>query len=738
MRSLGLSLGAILIASGSASAVFAQQDTVQLVWQSTATDQSRLSQEFADLYVSLYNSGNLKLRRVALGDRYIEPAIRDAGILYGSGFPTALDALLCDLNADVCDRERTPVDQQMLDSASNHIGGFAPSTGRWRASPTTELAIPDYTFETETFVGRMAVNASWSPGDFVATDGLDCSAWATSCAELVARFNPPLFGTKTSSTSATLPYLRYQTPIIVSVVDAEGVQSDLARRLGAAEQGDVGSPAPSPPPLVGSAPTTATAPVRSAPISSGFNAQYKGRSTPDQLIDSVRENILPIGKVKSYEAVEPGTLAPDVQAQLRAINHPFGFGKPLATMYQEPVTIGIIDHDIATRHCDWPMVRLASGGDVPLDDRDECGKAADGLLDSRDHVMLIGGIIAAKPSQHGAPGINPNAKLVFMPLELNGSADAQIQQLIQTLLSRETLSTEIINLSSGVVRNEIVGSTDMLQIAVSALQDVTLVVTAAGNEGMDLSNDCIVVPACMNDLSNVITVVGLSRDEDNPTVWQSQFAGSNTNPRFDIGAVADSVYSTVSNNRYGKDSGTSFAVPQVSAAASLVLAAAKRAWAAELEGRRISPKFVKDRLIYTADIMPSLSGRMRSGRLNVARAIDVARDQYVLFDGRVINGQTLQRPDWFECQTPDGNQKMQLFWNTRRMTYQEDSQRHFLFKHSPSASDIGDRNASLDLFESCAVKTRSPIIEVRVSPDKVETFEFGQIRDFTSRFIEEF
>jgi subtilisin family serine protease len=543
-----------------------------------------------------------------------------------------------------------------------------------------------------------------------------------SCAELVSRFNPRIFGSKVSSTTATVPYLRYETTIGVEIAEPSAAQTALGDLFGNE--------------AVMSGSNTVIHTLDPGVLSDSFKTLDAGRATADQFLDGIGANIKPIGKLKSYSSHAEGPLAPEVQGLFKLISYNYGPGNDLPDIYREPVAIGIIDTTIEKGHCDWPEVHFGSGAKLQVEEENECGAMSDGLLDRRDHVMLIGGIIAAKGRRNASVGMNPYADLVFMPIDPDGTDQNEAQFLIQTFMKPETISLEIVNLSSGLNRSEMVGSAEMLKFAIGALQDLVLVVTAAGNEGLDLSQDCIVVPACMNELDNVISVVGVNRDEDDPAIWRTQAAGSNTHPNFDIGAVAQDVYSTVSGNRYGKDSGTSFAVPQVSAAASLVLAAAKRAWSAELDGARILPKFIKDRLVYTADIKPGLNGRMRSGRLNVSRAIEVAHDQYVLFDGRVIIGQTLERPNWFKCQTPVADEADQLFWNLRRMTYQEDTGRHFLFKHRPDDQHIGDRNAPLTEFQSCLVTTRSPTVSVLTSPGTVVDFTFGDIKDFTSRMIE--
>ncbi len=730
----------VVVASNAATA---QEMVVDLLWQSAASSPFELAKEISELYVSLYNSENLKVREVGLGERLVETALRDEGVFFGDHFPIILDALLCDLNAAICDRRRAPVGPDVLDDATAHVGGFAPSYGRWTATAKSVLVVPDYQFAPETTLMRLPVPTGWTPADFSAAEELDCSAWKMPCDELVARFNPRLIAGRSRDMTATLPQLQFSTELSVAIDGRTKHEATFSGIERISEPGNILAPTFS--------------------VSDTFKQRANDASNTDLIFESIGENIAPVGWLQQYSAHEteiepepsnpviasadsPGSEAQPANARLgematsevmvlmRAINHPYAFNKELPETHRAPVTVAIIDYGITQGHCDWPQARLSGGQVLPVIADETCDKLNDTPLSDDDHVTLVGGIIAAQGNGHGAVGINPFAELMFMTLNLTDAPAAQISQLSTTLFSEEVLQAEIINLSAGFERPNALGSLNRLETALAVSQSTALIVVAAGNQRKNLRDDCIVMPACMNKLENVVTVVGISSDEADPTVWLSAVSGSNTHPDFDLGAVAEDVYSTVSGNRYGNHSGTSFAAPQVSAAASLILAAAKRNWAAQLDGARIPPKFIKDRLIYTADFKPQLSGKMRSGRLNVGRAIEVARDQYLLKDGRLIMGQTEMAPHSFACRTPVETERIQNFWNLRRMSYLPEQGRYVLFKHT--SERFGDRFAPLDEFHGCVLETISPLVRVRVDLDTTVEFTFGEILDYTSLFIE--
>jgi hypothetical protein len=105
-----------------------------------------------------------------------------------------------------------------------------------------------------------------------------------------------------------------------------------------------------------------------------------------------------------------------------------------------------------------------------------------------------------------------------------------------------------------------------------------------------------------------LSVVALDLNDAAPQV----IAESNRGEAFDIAAPGLAIESTISGNRLGAMTGTSQATAIVSAAASLLYS--KR--------RELDPWQVRNRLIYTADQLPSLEGKVFGGRLNVKRTVD--------------------------------------------------------------------------------------------------------------------
>ncbi len=682
---------------------------VDLVWQSQAETDDALAQEIQSLYLALYNSGTMKVRKVTLGDRLVEQLLRDEDVFFGAHFPVGIDALLCDLNPDLCSRQRQSVSPQILTELAAHVGGFEPTYGSWRTSADSVITIPDYRFESETTLSRVPVEGDWSPSQYIASADTDCSAWGKSCADVVKSFNPKQFRSKV--TSATLPQARLKTTLTVKI-DPTSTYLDV---------------------LSGAAVSTRSLQTNDlSSVSDALRAQFEGSASVDLLVEAINPNLMPFGRVSKYSGAQEVN-QPLVLSLLQAIHHPYGYGKDIPEIFRGPVKVTVFDTAISEGHCDWKPTHQSSGETMPQDPDPTCDQVKNDLLSDGDHSAFVAGLIAAQPNGHGMVGINPYADVNFLALNTAVSPDMQIEDMTTQLFLKMPLDTEVVNISAGFFKPD-VGSTDRLEGAFESLSGNALFVVAAGNENLDLEDDCRIFPACLDRFDNVVTVVGLTGGTAEPAIWKSLTTGSNHSPDFAIGAVAENVYSTVSDNLYAQSSGTSMAAPQVTATASLIVAASKRVWAQELGGARIPPKFIKDRLIYTADVFPGLAGKVKSGRLNVSRAIAVAFDQFTLRDGRTIIGQIQSAPDDFACRTPVAAEQIQKFYNLRRMTYMPESQRFLLWKHD--TQDLAARDAPLVLLASCNLTTISPVVTVKVGLNEFAKFEFGDILDYTSRFIE--
>jgi subtilisin family serine protease len=688
---------------------------LSLEWVSTGTEEA-LAGEISDLYLTLYNSGNLAVRQVPLTDGFVETLLREQGVVRGSFFPLELDALLCDLNPQVCSRIREPAAEKVLDDPSAHVGGYLASPGKWRPNEGDLLAIPDYAFEKFTTLARVPAPEDWSADTYAAPNDADCSAWKQPCEQVVRRFNPPQIGVRTKS--ITIPQVQWQTMVPLK-------RDDTSKIVGTAQA--------LPPTLDGGDIKSFASPDVSQ--SELWLEQMAPQSPTDLTIESLKRNLGPIGTVEPYQGpAEP--LAAEQELLFLLINYP-AHGLPES----EAATVGVavFDSQVTSGHCDLPTMyftnwtdegpvlaplNLPAAGAATVTGVSGCSTRDPLAQTDADHAIAVAGIIAAQKNEKGIVGINPAARLLPVPF----GRDDSPATLIKELWHGFPTDVRVANMSYRVAT----ANPAAIKDALAFHSNTILVVAAAGNEGFPLSVGCAVYPACFNDLDNVITVVGLNIDLDNPGFWKAETQSTNTSPAFEIGAPAQGVLTTVTNDRFDVKQGTSFAAPQVAAAASLVFAVGEAVYGGDPEAQ-LSPKMVKDRLIYTADFFPALVRKLYAGRLNVGRAAAVRDAQFDLFDGRRVVGRVDEAPAYFNCKGPADATEDIPWADVRRLTYIDDWTRHILYRHENEGH--GSRDADLVRDLSCSVGTKSPLIRVATIvdgvPQEVE-FQFLDIRDYTS------
>ena len=138
-----------------------------------------------------------------------------------------------------------------------------------------------------------------------------------------------------------------------------------------------------------------------------------------------------------------------------------------------------------------------------------------------------------------------------------------------------------------------------------ARQKGILFIAAAGNSSEDNDTSDASYPAAFTH-DNIISVA--ATDESDQLAYFSNYGEKSTH----LAAPGVKVYSTLPKDRYKRMSGTSMACPHVAGAAALV-------WSAHPEW---DYKKVKEALLKTVDVLPSLAGKVAtSGRLNVLKAL---------------------------------------------------------------------------------------------------------------------
>jgi hypothetical protein len=143
-----------------------------------------------------------------------------------------------------------------------------------------------------------------------------------------------------------------------------------------------------------------------------------------------------------------------------------------------------------------------------------------------------------------------------------------------------------------------------------------LFVASAGNGGADgVGDDNDVTPTfpASMPVPNVVSVA--ATDMADARGGFSNYGATHV----DLGAPGVSIYSTLPNGTYGYSTGTSMASPHVAGAAALLFS--KQAGTEAAVGSETDTQ-IKDRLMSTVDVMPSLQGKtVSNGRLNAAAAV---------------------------------------------------------------------------------------------------------------------
>ncbi len=222
-------------------------------------------------------------------------------------------------------------------------------------------------------------------------------------------------------------------------------------------------------------------------------------------------------------------------------------------------------------------------------------------FDGFGHGTHLAGIIGAMGNNGvGVAGVTWQAQLV--PVKFFD--DSGVGTVSQFIAGLDWALAKGIKISNNSWTDP--SDSDLLFEAVSRARAAGhIVVAAAGNNARNLDS-APTYPAALN-LDNVVTVAATDRND--------KLAGfSNWSPSsVDIAAPGVDILSTTPWGRYGLRSGTSMATPHVAGVLAMV-------WALRPEW---SYRQVIDWVLQTADRLPSLNGKVASGRLDAAAAYRV-------------------------------------------------------------------------------------------------------------------
>lgn len=400
-------------------------------------------------------------------------------------------------------------------------------------------------------------------------------------------------------------------------------------------------------------------------------------------MEDIRRRAIPAVNVRPFSGDESADVTEGTRARvLKLIGYPSNGGAGFALPSTGMTQVTVMDNSVDAEHCMLKNVKLFEVGNVPTLPRPSCGGRA-AAQKARDHGTHVVGLIAALTDTEAGPGLNPRAMVNVMAMNADQLADMTYTAIQYDRFGRlySTLdSPDVVNMSFEYRLNG-TGQNDLLWEAMKQQEGNTLFVVAAGNDGKLLAqgSECSVRPACQQ-APNIVTVGALSLDEP-PTLHLSPSEKSNFGSAVHVGAPGSNILSTIAMNRVGVLSGTSQAAPLVTGVASLLY----------LKDGKLRPAQVKNRIIYTSDLFPSLYNSMLGGRLNAERALGFEQ-AYVKRKDRPIERLVLK--DNPSVHFADVERQSTPFWirfgQIRRLKFEPELRHYVLYYTEDSNKDSGE------------------------------------------------
>ncbi|MGB3465707.1 MAG: S8 family serine peptidase, partial [Cyclobacteriaceae bacterium] len=289
----------------------------------------------------------------------------------------------------------------------------------------------------------------------------------------------------------------------------------------------------------------------------------------------------------------------------------------------ENIRIAILDSGIDPDHEDVgnifineadPINGIDDDGNGFIDDYmgwDFANSDNDPSADQNDHGMRVTGVSSAGTDNGlGMAGVGFNTSVV--PIKIFTSETGVSSNAYEAIIYAADQGYEVINLSWGSPGSFSQYRQDIINYA--TLEKGAVIVAAAGNtpENLDF------YPASYD---HVLSVAATNENDQ-----KAEF--STFSHKVDLSAPGDNILTTANGNGYSTSSGTSFASPQVAAAAALLISE-KPDWT-NLQ--------VMEHLRVTTDNIDLIGGNenfknmLGSGRLNVAKSLSTDSSRSVRID----------------------------------------------------------------------------------------------------------
>lgn len=276
------------------------------------------------------------------------------------------------------------------------------------------------------------------------------------------------------------------------------------------------------------------------------------------------------------------------------------------------VIVGLMDDGVQLNHPDLAGNIFINPGEIPNNFIDDDGN---GYVDdvngwdfssgdnnpspagSDSHGTHTAGTIAAVTNNGiGVAGVAQDVHL--LPIRIYGGANPWMTALVQGIDYARNMGAKVVSVSYNID-----GYTQALSDAIGRADAGDMVyVNSAGNNGQNADG---LRGALRNVHQNVVFVAATDHNDNKASF-------SNFGQTVDIAAPGVDVLSTVINNGYALNSGTSMACPHMAGAVAVIRS----------KFPALTDRQSLDRLIGTADMVPQLQGVIAGGRLNLNNALD--------------------------------------------------------------------------------------------------------------------
>jgi subtilisin family serine protease len=578
-------------------------------------------QHYGSVLQSLNKAGKVQFKKhvpiegPTVGDVIASENLAPKGIV-----TKTLEIFLCKTNPHICKESREIARWSNIPATINYRPDDTPCGSP--ALPKYIYCIPNVRLESSTFVATVGFNAKGESLSKIVVENLSgCENWNSECRSLIRSLNENYrqhfidddqLLPKSFNGPLKLPARSYR--LVIQTESAE-------------EQERIGKI-----------------------VEQIVTARAQALRIPERSIGISITNS--VGKPKSLGGKLYSEPITEYVQPLKAMGFPYKDETTEAELLTQlpAVTVAIWDTTVDESHCDLvrPGRRLIYRSLSHIAPAEKAPEAVGDCNSKRlsqqrsseryDHGTHVAGVLAAQVNSKGIAGVNPGLRIWAWEVIEGSQFSKDSPNIVMKRDHPDLEFPKVINISQSYpisagrpsdLQRILFGDNRLIQ----GLHNEMLIVAAAGTYEDDTGSrigyetntisECGVYPACWSNADGkpraVISVVALNSRGDGLLNDEKEKPLSNYGQAFDVSAVGETV-STMHGNWFGVLRGSSFAAPYVTGLASLIYA--------KLENHNIHPKpmAVKQRILSSADILSSLKGVARFGRINFATALAFDRD----------------------------------------------------------------------------------------------------------------